>query len=114
MKQEFIKFLNDLMEAAPHILPSDNVKAYIDALADGKTEKPVLTENGKRVLQYLQSNPDKVMLKARDIADELGISSRGVSGSMRKLVSDGFVEKMGESPTIYTITEKGKNFIIEE
>ena len=27
---------------------------------------------------------------------------------MRKLVTDGFVEKMGESPVLYSITEKGK------
>ena len=52
-------------------------------------------------------------MKARDIAEDLFISSRGVSGVLRKLVNDGFVEKMGESPVIYSITEKGKNFIIE-
>ena len=26
----------------------------------------------------------------------------------------GFVEKMGESPVLYSITEKGKEFIIED
>ena len=114
MKQEFINFLKELMEAAPQVQPSENVLAYIEALQEGVTEKPVITDNGKVVLKYLQENQDKKMLKARDIADGLGISSRGVSGSMRKLVGDGFVEKVGESPAVYTITEKGKNFIIEE
>lgn len=114
MKQEFITFLEALMKAAPQIEPSDNVRAYIEVLKDGKNEKPVLTDNGKLILRYLQENTDRTMLKAKDIADGLGTTSRGVSGSLRKLVTDGFVEKMGESPTIYTITEKGKNFIIEE
>ena len=66
------------------------------------------------ILRFLQENTEKNMYKARDIADSLCISSRGVSGSMRKLVADNFVEKLGDSPAIYSITEKGKNFIIED
>ena len=53
------------------------------------------------------------MFKARDIANELGVSSRGISGSLRKLVSDGFCEKIGSNPAVYTITEKGKNYKID-
>jgi DNA-binding MarR family transcriptional regulator len=114
MKQEFIEYLNQLMAAAPHITPTENVKAYIEALQEAKPDKPVITDNGKVILKYLQDNPEKRMLKARDIAEDLGVASRGVAGSMRKLCTDGFVEKVGESPAIYTITEKGKNFIIED
>jgi Mn-dependent DtxR family transcriptional regulator len=36
-----------------------------------------------------------------------------VSGAMRKLVTDGYVEKVGESPVIYMLTEKGKNITID-
>ena len=36
-----------------------------------------------------------------------------VSGAMRKLVTDGFVEKVGQDPVIYSITENGKNINIE-
>jgi predicted transcriptional regulator len=43
----------------------------------------------------------------------MGLGSRSVSGAMRKLVSDGFCEKIGQDPVVYTITEKGKKFIIE-
>ena len=117
MKQEFIEFLNALMAAAPNVVEekmTSNIQAYIEALNDKKNDKPVLTDNGKQVLLYLQQNQDKTLWKARDIAEGLFISSRGVSGSLRKLVTDGFVEKMGDSPAIYSITEKGKNFIIED
>ena len=95
MKQEFIDFLNALMEAAPDVVKekmNDNVKAYIDALIDKKGEKPALTDNGKMVLKYLQ-NAEPGLYKAKDIADGLFVASRNVSGAMRKLVSDGFVEK---------------------
>ena len=116
MKQEFIDFLNALMEAAPDVVKekmNDNVKAYIDALTDKKGEKPALTDNGKMVLKYLQ-NAEPGLYKAKDIADGLFVASRNVSGAMRKLVADGFVEKMGESPVLYSITKKGKEFIIED
>lgn len=116
MKQEFIDFLNALMEAAPDVVKekmNDNVKAYINALIDKKGEKPALTDNGKMVLKYLQ-NAEPGLYKAKDIADGLFVASRNVSGAMRKLVADQFVEKMGESPVLYSLTEKGKNFIIED
>ena len=53
------------------------------------------------------------MWKAKDIAEGLFISSRTVSGAMRKLVADGFVEKVGQDPTIYSLTENGKNINIK-
>jgi predicted transcriptional regulator len=61
----------------------------------------------------MQENIDTVTWKSRDIAEGIGISSRGVAGTLRKMVNDGFVEKMGENPAVYTLTEKGKNFIID-
>jgi DNA-binding MarR family transcriptional regulator len=116
MKQEFIEFLNALIAAAPEVANekmTDNVKAYIDALTDKKAEKPALTDNGKLVLKYMQSLPAG-LYKAKDIAEGMFVASRNVSGAMRKLVTDEFVEKVGESPVLYSITEKGKNFKIED
>ena len=60
----------------------------------------------------MKDNLDTPLFKAKDIAEGLFISSRTVSGAMRKLVSDGFVEKVGQDPVIYTITEKGKEIEI--
>ena len=53
------------------------------------------------------------MWKAKDIAEELFVNSRKVSGAMRKLVNDGFVEKLGKEPVVYELTEKGKNIVID-
>lgn len=118
MKQEFLNFLNKLMEANPDLtneLMTDDIQSYLNILQEGKSEKPELTENGKRILSYLQSNQDIRLWKAKDLAEQIGISSRGASGAMRKLVNDGFCDKIGQDPVIYTLTEKGKNFeIIEE
>jgi len=117
MKNEFLNFVNQLMEANPELtdkLMTDNIKAYLDILKEVKDEKPELTENGKLILKYLQENADIKLWKAKDIASQLGISSRGASGAMRKLVNDGFCEKLGQDPVIYSLTEKGKNYLIIE
>ena len=45
---------------------------------------------------------------AKDIGEGLFISSRAVSGAIRKLVTDGYVEKIGQDPVVYALTEKGK------
>lgn len=114
MKQEFIEFFEELLSKAnvtEDMIP-DNVKAYIDIIKnDSQSEKPVLTDNGKLVLDYLQKNPEPK--KAKEIAEGLFISSRSVSGSLRKLVTDGFCEKIGQDPVVYNITEKGKAFNID-
>ena len=53
------------------------------------------------------------MFKARKIAEGIFISSKSVSGSMRKLVNDGFVEKIGQDPIIYQLTTQGKEVAID-
>lgn len=117
MKKEFIDFVKALIAAAPDVaetLMTDNVKQYLEALMDNTKDKPELTDNGKLVLKFLQEHSDVAAWKAKDIAEGLYLSSRTVSGSIRKLVTDGFVEKIGQDPVIYTLADKGKNYKIED
>lgn len=90
--------------------------AYFDALKAEKTvEKPQFTDNGKLILKYMQEEHEKYnnMFKAREIAEGIFIQSRSVSGAIRKLVTDGYVEKIGADPVVYALTEKGKTTTIE-
>ena len=66
------------------------------------------------ILLALEQSGKLKGMKAKEIAEGMFISSRAVSGAMRKLVTDGFVEKVGQDPVIYSITEKGKNIKIED
>lgn len=78
-----------------------------------KKEKPLFTDNGKLILSYLKEHDkERATWKASDIAEGLFISSRSVSGAIRKLVTDGFVEKVSTDPIIYAITEQGRNIEI--
>lgn len=116
-KQEFISYIKDLMDATSEypVPMSDEARLYWEAFCGTtETEKPMFTDNGKLILKWMQENTSDPMLRAKDIAEGLFINSRAVSGAMRKLVTDGFVEKLGENPVIYSITEKGKNIKIED
>ena len=115
-QQAFVEWFNELMNKNPEFeenMPED-VKAYMSALRDSSVqiEKPDFTDNGKAILKYLQEVP-VVAYKSRDIAEGMFIASKSVSGAMRKLVTDGYVEKFGQNPVVYMITEKGKNVIFE-
>lgn len=113
-KQEFINWVEEIIEVAMVDEIPENVKMYWEAFkGNSDSEKPLFTDNGKLILKFLQEHQETTMWKAREIGEGLFINSRGVSGAMRKLVNDGFCEKMGESPTLYSITQKGKEIEIE-
>lgn len=115
--EKFLDFFDLLVSKCkePVVIPEE-VQEYYDMLRsqqDKHIDKPLLTETGLQILEYLQKCDSK-SLKARDIADGMEMSSRKISGSMRKLVTDDFVDKFGSNPVVYTLTNKGKNFDIEK
>lgn len=113
-KVEFIEFVENIMNETNAEM-SEGVQLYWDAFKGSNTdEKPIFTDNGKIILQYMKDNQNIPMWKSKDIAEGLFISSRAVSGAMRKLVTDEFVEKVGQDPVIYTLTQKGKEIEISE
>lgn len=113
-KQEFIEFIEQ--NITDWSQASSEAQLYWEAFkGKEEVEKPLFTDNGKLILKYLQDHIDDMpMGKARDIGEGLFISSRAVSGAMRKLVSDGYVEKIGQDPVVYALTEKGKETIIND
>lgn len=112
-KEEFIEFINGIFNTMTDPLP-ENVELYWNTFCSKEeVEKPLFTDNGKLILKFLQNNQDTTIWKSKDIAEGLFVSSRTVAGAIRKLVADGYVEKMGDSPSIYTITEKGKNINLD-
>ena len=85
-----------------------------------KTEKPKsakpITENGIKILKYMQKTETHkgTLFKASDIGEGLFMSGRSVAGCMRKLITDGFVQKEGKDPIVYSLTDKGENFNTSE
>lgn len=113
-KDEFIKYVESCAEIKEM---DEGVKAYFEAFKGGEAkEKPAFTENGKLVLDFMQKNKESFnnLFKAKEIGEGMGITSRTASGAMRKLVVDGYVERLGENPVIYGLTEKGTSATLDE
>lgn len=113
-KECFIKLVEKEIFDKPNVENDselfNNAKDYFMALKDTKEkEKQPFTENGKVVLQCMKDNKDNFnnLFKAKNIAEILGLSSKTVSGALRKIVTDGYIEKMEGNPVIYSLTDKG-------
>ena len=116
-KQTFIDEIMKLLQDAPENFLSPDALDYWNGLnATEDKEKPAFTENGKIVLRGMQDNKTAYnnLFKSKDLGATLGLSSRTVSGAMRKLTTDGYVEKMGENPSIYSLTKKGDEATFDE
>ena len=113
LKQDFINYVESNFATNP--MP-ENLIEYWEKFKGGSGggDKPQFTENGKKILIYLKNHTDVKTWKAKDIAEGMFISSRTVSGAIRKLVTDGYVEKVGQDPVIYSITDKGIEIIIND
>lgn len=113
-KEQFIKEVEDMICKSYTIL-SDGACAYFEQLkATPEKEKAPFTENGAKVLIWMQENYESYnnILKAKEIGDGLFCSSRTVSGAMRKLITDGYVSKTEGTPTCYSLTELGMSVTV--
>lgn len=72
-----------------------------------------VTENGIKILMWMSVNKESLsnVFTSREVAEGLFTSGRSVSGAMRKLTSDGYVQKVGQNPVQYSLTEQGKQFV---
>ena len=91
----------------------DEAIAYFNSFKstqDKKADKPQFTDNGKLILKaMIENNEERAnMFSAKQIAEYAFITSRQVSGAIRKLVADGYCEKVGQDPIIYSLTDLGK------
>lgn len=115
-KEKFIECIDSLFQDLDMNYLDADVLTYWEAFK-GNTdkEKPMFTDNGKLILKYMQDHAnDMPMGKARDIGEGLFISSKVVSGAIQKLVKDGYVEKIGSNPVVYTLTDSGKTITFDE
>lgn len=90
--------------------------AFWEDFINGKTKNSgAMTENGQKILSWMQNNADTMsnVFTSKEVAEALFTSGRSIAGSMRKLVTDGYVEKIGKDPVQYSLTEAGKNYQFE-
>lgn len=115
-KEIFINEISELLNKYNEVL-SEEANKFLTALRmSSDSNKAKFTENGKKILIYMRDNKDLYnnIFSAKSIGEGMGISSKGASGSLRKLVNDGYVEKIGESPVCYSLNNKGDEVNLEE
>ena len=117
-KQKFIEMVDSLLANSTLGTIDEEALEYFNILkaADINEDKPKFTENGKLVLRYMQENKDlrNNIFNAKEIGEGLGVSSRTASGAMRKLVTDGYVEKIGTgNPVVYSLTSSGEEVDVD-
>lgn len=110
-KEIFIETVSDLFDKQADKIP-DAAWMYLDELRNTtEKEKPMFTENGAKVLKWMQENYESYnnIFKAKEIAEGLFLpSSRTASGAIRKLITDKYVSKTTGTPVCYSLTDAGK------
>ena len=118
-KEAFIKIIQteifDRMDIYAENYPDEYELAasFWEDFKDGKVKNSgAMTENGKKLLSWMQKNINVMsnIFTSKEAAEALFTSGRSIAGSMRKLVNDGYVEKIDKNPVRYSLTEKGKQY----
>ena len=122
-KEIFIKIVQEMvfdLDNLNEFFSDEEITKAIDFWEDLKNDKiknsGAMTENGKKLLSWMQKNVDTMtnIFTSKEAAEALFTSGRSIAGSMRKLVNDGYVEKAGKDPVQYSLTEAGKNYQFEK
>ena len=114
-KDVFVEEIEQLLNETGKNL-SEDASAYLEALKNTTEKvKAKFSENGKIILAYMKETKEQYnnLYKAKDF-EAAGLTSRGASGAMRKLVADGYVEKCGNNPVFYALTKVGDEVRLEE
>lgn len=114
MFDKFIAAVEATIADCPDFFKEDEYEEFqaLKSMLEEKASSEV-SEGGARILTWMQANKDLYnnIMSAKTIGEGLFISSRSVSGAMRKLVSCGYVEKIGVNPVQYSLTEKGSTYL---
>lgn len=115
-KEIFIEEIEELLADRQRTFGTDGLsegaRAYFEQLkATPEKEKALFTENGAKILIWMQENYESYnnIFKAKEIAEGLFLpSSRTASGAIRKLITDKYVSKTTGTPVCYSLTDTGK------
>ena len=104
-KEYFIQDVENFIEQL-----SEKGLEYFETLKKGKKETKLFTENGKKILKFMQEHYEEYnnIFNSKIVAEGLFTSARSISGSFQKLTNDGYIEKIKTNENItYKITKEG-------
>ena len=106
-KNVFIETVDALFKSANTdiFIPIEAIEFFEDYKKGKSSNRKEITEKGIAIILTLRENHEWITAKA--LGEIMDVSGRSVSGSMKKLVEDGYVDKRAGTPSAYKITEKG-------
>lgn len=112
-KEVFIATVQKLFDANDDI-PQEAIEFFED-YKKCKKEPKEMTEKGATILGYMQNEAvaRNNVFTSTIISEAIGMTARSVSGSMRKLITGEYVEKIGQNPVSYAITDKGMSYTFD-
>lgn len=90
-------------------IPQEAIDFFEDYKKGKTSQRKDITEKGINIIMTMRELDDE-WITASSLGERMGVSGRSVSGSMKKLVIDGFVEKRAGNPASYKLTEKGSTY----
>ena len=106
------EFLNELDNMNIETQLSEKAIEFYNQLKE--KSKSTFTENGKKILLCMQENSNKYnTFNAKQIGELLFMSPRSISGSIKKLINEGYCEKIGNNPVSYRLTTAGKEIKLD-
>ena len=112
-KQIFIKVVDSFFKLNEETCDQDEIRQaleYYNTVFKAKGSK-LITELGKRIIVCMRNDETHFdnVFGVNEIAENLEMTQKSINGALRKLVNDGFVEKINTTPKKYKLTDKGLN-----
>lgn len=116
-KNVFIETVERLFEIVKYdenrsidiFIPDEAIDFFNDYKKGKSSNKKIITEKGIIIINAMREL-DEDWITAKSLSEHIDMTPKSISGSMKKLVTDGFVEKLAGNPASYKLTEKGFNF----
>lgn len=109
-----LEFLKEVEGFAEKLSPAAG--EFLQELIEKNKNNPTITETGIKILKTMQENeqPYLNVFTSKQIGELLFMPARSVSGAMRKLISEQYVEKKSINPVAYGLLDKGRNLQLDK
>ena len=100
--KEFIDYCETL-----DFKPENGAKEFYELLQQYIVTEEPLPEKSAALLAFMQEHKEeyKNLFSSAAVATAMGTSGKSIAGSMRSLVSKGYVEKIQSNPVTYSLVE---------
>ena len=87
--------------------PENGAKEFYELLQQYIVTEDPLPEKSATLLTFMQEHKEeyKNLFSSAAVATAMGTSGKSIAGSMRSLVSKGYVEKIQSTPVTYSLVE---------